>query len=156
MNNMEARNSAVRLGPAEFAALGEGEVAYVKPMQTLFRAAALAALVLPAAACRREAEPLTPPRQVSEAPFQYPEELWDAGVEGETVLRLFVTPQGTVDSVLVERTSRHTAFDQAAAEGARRLRFEPARRGEERVGAWVLLPVQFRMSEEGGARPDSL
>jgi hypothetical protein len=34
MNNMEAKNTAVRLGPAEFAALGEGEVAYVKPMQS--------------------------------------------------------------------------------------------------------------------------
>ena len=34
MNNMEAKNPAVRLGPAEFAALGEGEVAYVKPMQS--------------------------------------------------------------------------------------------------------------------------
>jgi hypothetical protein len=34
MNNMEAKNPVVRLGPAEFAALGEGEVAYVKPMQS--------------------------------------------------------------------------------------------------------------------------
>jgi hypothetical protein len=34
MNNIETKSPAIRLGPAEFAALGEGEVAYVKPMQS--------------------------------------------------------------------------------------------------------------------------
>lgn len=113
--------------------------------------------VLPlAGGCEREPVRETPPRQLSASSFQYPEELWDAGVEGETVLRLFVTPAGTVDSTRVERPSGQAAFDQAAVEGARDLRFEPARRGPDPVGAWVLLPVQFRMNTEGGARPDSL
>jgi protein TonB len=107
---------------------------------------------LPLAGCEREPVVETPPRQLSASSFQYPEDLWDAGVEGETVLRLFVTPAGTVDSTRVERPSGQAAFDQAAVEGARELRFEPARRGQEAVGAWVLLPVQFRMNAEGGAR----
>ena len=34
MNTNETRNVQIRLGPAEFAALGEGQVAYVKPMQS--------------------------------------------------------------------------------------------------------------------------
>ena len=34
MNNIETKAPAIRLGPAEFAALGEGQVAYVKPMQS--------------------------------------------------------------------------------------------------------------------------
>lgn len=109
----------------------------------------LAALAF-GAACEKEPVPESPPRQLSASTFQYPEDLWDAGVEGETVLRLFVTPAGTVDSTAVERTSGHAGFDEAAVAGARELRFEPARRGEERVGAWVLLPVQFRMNAEGG------
>ena len=46
-----------------------------------------------------EVEPETPPRQITGSPFHYPEELWDAGVEGETVLRLWVNPEGAVDSV---------------------------------------------------------
>ena len=32
--NNATKNPAIRLGPAEFAALGEGQVAYVKPMQS--------------------------------------------------------------------------------------------------------------------------
>lgn len=117
-------------------------------------------LVLPlllaslAGGCRREALPETPPRQLSASTFRYPEELWDAGVEGETVLRIFVTPQGTVDSARVEKSSGHTAFDQAATDGVRQLRFQPGRRGDQPVGMWVLLPVQFRMNADS-ARRDS-
>ena len=99
-------------------------------------------LLLGLSACE-EAEPVTPPRQMPGSPFHYPEELWDAGVEGETVLRLWVNPEGAVDSVLVERTSEYPAFDSAAVNGARDLLFEAARQGDTVVGAWVLLPVQF-------------
>ncbi len=34
MNANETNNSPIRLNPAELAALGEGHVAYVKPMQS--------------------------------------------------------------------------------------------------------------------------
>ncbi|HEV2736896.1 MAG TPA: energy transducer TonB [Longimicrobiaceae bacterium] len=122
----------------------------MKRIRPILPLALLAAL--PLAGCEREPVVETPPRQLSASSFQYPEDLWDAGVEGETTLRLFVTPAGTVDSTRVERPSGQAAFDQAAVEGARDLRFEPARRGQEAVGAWVLLPVQFRMNAEGGAR----
>lgn len=103
-------------------------------------------------ACR-EAEPVTPPRQMPGSPFHYPEELWDAGVEGETVLRLWVNPEGGVDTVQVERTSDYPAFDSSAVNGARDLQFEPAQQSGAAVGAWVLLPVQFDLpgSDSAGA-----
>lgn len=91
--------------------------------------------------------PETPPRQLSSSPFHYPEELWDAGVEGQTVLRLFVSDHGTVDTARLERTSGYAAFDSAALRGAADLRFEPARRGEEAAALWVLLPVDFSISD---------
>ena len=105
-----------------------------------------------APACR-EVEPVTPPRQMPGSPFHYPEELWDAGVEGETVLRLWVNPEGRVDTVRVERTSDYPAFDSSAVNGARDLQFEPASLGGAPVGAWVLLPVQFDLpgSDSAGA-----
>lgn len=110
------------------------------------RLTALAAAALLAAACEREPIPETPPRQVSESPFQYPEELWDAGVQGETTLRLFIDATGAVDSARVEKGSGYAAFDSAALAGSRELRFEPARRGEEAVSAWFLLPVKFELA----------
>jgi protein TonB len=92
-----------------------------------------------------EPAPEVPPRQISESPFHYPEVLWDAGVEGETILEIHVSALGTVDSARIEQTSGHEEFDSAAISGAQRLRFEPARRGEETVAVRVLLPVQFQM-----------
>lgn len=112
---------------------------------------ALPAAALSLAACEREAEPMTPPRQVSEAPFQYPEELWDAGVEGETTLRLFINEEGRVDTARVEKGSGHAAFDSAAIADSRKLRFDPARRGEQPVSGWFLLPVKFELAPDGAA-----
>lgn len=95
---------------------------------------------------RADPPPETPPRQVSESPFHYPEELWDAGIEGQTTLKVFVSSAGQVDTVEIEKTSGHAAFDTAAVTGASRLTFEPARRGDQPVGVWVLLPVKFDMN----------
>ncbi len=105
------------------------------------------------AACAEE-PPETPPRQLSASPFQYPEQLWDAGLEGETMLRIRVAASGEVDSVQVQQSSGYAAFDSSATAGARELRFDPARRGEEAVETWVLLPVQFDMKTPGSAAPE--
>ena len=115
---------------------------------------ALAACLALAAACERapvvetEPVPLTPPS------FQYPEELWDAGVEDTTVLRILINPEGTVDSARVEKASRYPAFDSAAVAGTRDLRFEPAKRDGVPVSKWVLLPVEFEITAPDSA-PDS-
>ncbi|HEU4752369.1 MAG TPA: energy transducer TonB [Armatimonadota bacterium] len=125
----------------------------------LSRSAVLLAAAFALAACQREKVPMTPPKQVSADPFQYPEELWDAGVEGRTVLRLFINAEGRVDSAAVDTTSGHAAFDSAAVADSRKLRFEPARRGEETVSGWFLLPVNFELTDEAraeaGARTDT-
>jgi periplasmic protein TonB len=97
--------------------------------------------------CGVEEVELTPPQQLTGSPFHYPEELWDAEVQGETVLRLFVNQQGAVDTVQVERASGYESFDSAAVRGARDLRFQPAVRGEEPVSVWVLLPVRFDLPD---------
>lgn len=115
------------------------------------RSACLLLLLQTAACGQSEPPPETPPRQLSESPFHYPEDLWDAGVEGQTTLKVFVSAAGAVDSVEVEESSGHGGFDSAAVEGANRLLFEPARRGEEPVGVWVLLPVQFDLTNAAPA-----
>jgi protein TonB len=110
------------------------------------RAWVLAALV--ALGCRRP-DSVVPPRLVSPVPFQYPEALWDAGVEGRSVLRLWVDTAGRVDSVRLARSSGYPGFDSAALAAAWRLRFEPARRGARPLAVWVLLPVEFRLDTAG-------
>ena len=98
--------------------------------------------------CGGEAEPVTEPEAISTtSPFEYPIELWDGRLEGETVVMVYVLATGAVDSVYVLETSGHAAFDSAAVRGAKKLRFAPGRRGEDRIDMWARLPVRFSMPD---------
>jgi len=78
-----------------------------------------------------------------EVPIEYPLDLWDADVEGVTLLRVRVTEMGVVDSVEVLEGSGYPAFDAAAVRGALELRYNPARKNGERTTVWAKVPVHF-------------
>ncbi len=80
-------------------------------------------------------------------PIEYPRDAWAAGVGGEVLLRIRITEQGAVDSVLVVRSAGHRSLDSAAVAGALKLRYRPARQGKEAVAVWGTLPVRFPMPE---------
>lgn len=89
-------------------------------------------------------EPVELPQPLTtESPFEFPVSLWDEGVEGETRLMVHVTTLGEVDSVFVKDSSGYAEFDSAAVAGVGNLRFTPGRKGQKRVGHWVVLPVRF-------------
>lgn len=106
-------------------------------------ATVLAAALLVMAGCTGDGEVDQPVPLYGENPIEYPLELWDQGVEGETILRVLVDPQGRVDSVEVKESSGYEDLDEAAVEGARELRFQPGRKDDERVEVWATVPVQF-------------
>ena len=75
----------------------------------------------------------------------YPMSARRAGIQGTTLLGVFVGADGRVSEVVVRQSAGHPDLDAAAAQAVRRWRFEPARRGAEPVAMWVLLPVEFRL-----------
>lgn len=77
----------------------------------------------------------------------YPSAPRRLGIQGTVLLRVHVLADGRIGDVLVERTGGHPDLDQAATDAVRRWRFEPARRGAEAVAMWVLLPVEFRLTQ---------
>jgi TonB family protein len=82
----------------------------------------------------------------AEPPVSYPTELYQQGVSGTVVLRLFVTDSGVVvaDSTRIEETSGYAAFDSAAVAAAPRLRYAPALRSGRAVAAPFRQPIHFR------------
>jgi TonB family protein len=110
------------------------------------------AAVIATAACTTEREIEQPTPLFGDAPIEYPIQLWDQDMEGETVLRVRVNDVGAVDSVEVLGSSGYASFDSAAAAGARDLRFTPARRDGKRITVWAEVPVHFSKRP----RPDTL
>lgn len=102
--------------------------------------------------CAGDGEIQQPTPMYGSTPIEYPLQLWDQDMEGETILRVRVTETGAVDSVEVSVSSGHAAFDSAAVAGARALRFNPARRKGERIRVWAEVPVRFSKKP----RPDTV
>ncbi len=109
-------------------------------------------LALAAGACADETEIEQPQPLFGEVPIEYPIQMWDEDMEGETLLRVRVSDVGAVDSVEVLTSSGFAAFDSAAMAGAHALRFTPARREGKRIAVWAEVPVYFSKRP----RPDSL
>jgi protein TonB len=77
---------------------------------------------------------------------RYPDSARRRGVEGTVIIKAYVTEQGRVEQVQVERSAGHTDLDQAAVEAVERWRFKPARRGRQPVAMWVSIPVKFQLN----------
>lgn len=76
---------------------------------------------------------------------QYPAVSRRLGEQGRVLLRVHVDPQGVPTAVMLRASSGHDRLDAVALETVRRWRFVPARRGEEPVSAWVLVPIVFNL-----------
>jgi protein TonB len=67
------------------------------------------------------------------------------GEQGTVMLRVLVTAEGLPARVDLEKTSGSMHLDSAAIEAVKGWRFTPARRGNEAVEGWVLVPIVFRL-----------
>lgn len=81
-------------------------------------------------------------------PPAYPRLSRKLGEEGRVLLRVFVTPDGAPREVLLQASSGSSRLDRAAKEAVERWKFSPARQGAQSVGAWVVVPVVFSLSQQ--------
>jgi periplasmic protein TonB len=102
----------------------------------------------PAPAASSEPEPTAPrfdAAYLNNPPPAYPPLSRRLGEEGRVMLRVFVDPTGAPVQVELRASSGHRRLDAAAEAAVRRWRFVPARRGEQPVGGWVLVPIAFNL-----------
>lgn len=67
--------------------------------------------------------------------------------EGRVLLRVFVTADGRAQEVRLEGSSGYARLDSAAQDAVARWRFVPARRGDDTVATWVLVPISFSLKQ---------
>ena len=78
-------------------------------------------------------------------PPAYPAMSRRVGEQGRVVLRVLVNPKGRAEDVEIRSSSGHFRLDEVARDTVRRWRFVPAKRGDQPVPAWVLIPISFRL-----------
>lgn len=66
--------------------------------------------------------------------------------QGDVILRVYVTPEGAPGEIRLHTSSGYPRLDRAAQEAVERWKFVPARRGEDAVGAWVLVTINYVLS----------
>lgn len=67
------------------------------------------------------------------------------GEEGRVVLRVFVDERGLPARVELRSSSGHERLDGVALATVKQWKFVPARRGDQTISAWVLVPISFSL-----------
>lgn len=93
----------------------------------------------PVTQARFDAEYLNNPKPV------YPATSRRLGEEGKVVLRVQVNADGRASDIEIKGSSGFPRLDAAAHDAVARWRFVPARRGDEPIAAWVLVPILFSL-----------
>lgn len=75
----------------------------------------------------------------------YPPISREQGEQGKVLLRAMINADGSVARLELRKTSGFERLDRAALDTVKQWRFVPARRGEQAVSAWVVVPVSFTL-----------
>ena len=67
------------------------------------------------------------------------------GEQGKVLLRVHVDEQGMPTSVVVRTSSGYERLDNVALDTVRRWKFVPAKRGNDPVSAYVIVPIVFNL-----------
>ncbi|MEQ9864901.1 energy transducer TonB [Pectobacterium aroidearum] len=94
--------------------------------------------------------PLTPPLANADylhnpAP-SYPDVAISRGYEGTVLLNVQVRADGKVQTIRIHQSSGYPSLDEAARDTVLRWSFVPARRGNQPVSGWVVVPVDFSLN----------
>ena len=88
------------------------------------------------------------PLYLENPPPRYPAAARLRGYEGSVRVEVLVDREGKVRDLRLVESSGHAMLDRAALGAVKGWKFEPARRGEEKVEMWVTVPVTFRLRDK--------
>jgi len=100
---------------------------------------------------KAEAEPVIEPPRFGVAYLNnpapaYPSISRRAGEQGRVLLKVLVSEKGLAETVQLDSSSGYEKLDRAAIETVKKWSFIPAKRSNQPVSAYVLVPVKFSLS----------
>lgn len=94
--------------------------------------------------------PVVPPRfdaaYLNNPSPSYPALSRRNGEAGKVMLRVQVSSDGRPQQIELQRSSGYSRLDDAAMAAVRQWRFIPAKRGDENLTEWVLVPLVFKLT----------
>ena len=67
------------------------------------------------------------------------------GEEGRVLMKVLVSAEGAAEDVQIEKTSGSERLDNAAVNAVKRWRFIPAKKNNQPLSAYVLVPIKFSL-----------
>jgi protein TonB len=123
------------------AAVSENPIKAEQPAQVVEASAKIEAVAEPA---------IEPPRfgaaYLNNPAPTYPPVSRRFGEQGRVLLRVLVSENGLAQSVQLDSSSGFEKLDRAAIEAVKKWSFIPAKRSNQPVSAYVLVPVKFSLS----------
>jgi protein TonB len=93
--------------------------------------------------------PIFPPRISYRVLPQYPVSALEQGLEGTTILSVYVGLTGGAEKVAVKSSSGAVELDKSAVKAVSQWRFDPASQGGAAIASWFELPVRFELENQG-------
>jgi protein TonB len=98
-----------------------------------------------------ESEPVVEPPRFGAAYLHnpapdYPPMARRQGEQGRVLLKVLVTETGQAETVQIENSSGYNKLDQAAIDAVKKWSFIPAKRSNQPISAYVLVPVKFSLN----------
>lgn len=87
--------------------------------------------------------PIFPPKVIYSILPQYPASALSQGLEGTTLLSVYVGMNGAAEKVEVKTSSGLAALDEAAAKAVAQWKFNPATQGSAPIASCFEVPVRF-------------
>jgi TonB family protein len=75
----------------------------------------------------------------------YPESAQKAGIQGKVLVNALIDEKGNVAETKILKSTGAAGCDEAAIAAIRAVKWNPARRGEKAVAAWVTIPIEFKL-----------
>jgi protein TonB len=65
--------------------------------------------------------------------------------QGRVLIRVLVSADGIAERIELKTSSGFPRLDQSALETIRNWKFVPARLGDQKIAAWVVVPIAFTL-----------
>jgi len=78
------------------------------------------------------------------AAVRYPEVAVRMHIEGKVIVKAYINADGSIREAHVA-TSDNALLNNAALQGVRQIRYEPAKQNSRATGCWIYIPVSFEL-----------